>query len=85
MNLMLHLASETEAKLREQAARSGKSLEALALEALEEKLAGSDDSSAMLPSDIWKAKFDEFLANLPRSGATTVDDSRESIDHGRGE
>lgn len=85
MNLMLHLTSETEAKLREQAARSGKSLEALALEALEDMLAECDDSSRLLSSDAWKAKFREFLASLPHSDAAFVDDSRESIYEGRGE
>ncbi len=85
MNLMLHLTPETEAKLREQAAQSGKSLETLALEALEEKLADGNDLSKALSDEVWKAKFDEFLANLPRSGAAIVDDSRESIYQGRGE
>lgn len=85
MNLTLHLTPETEAKLREQAAQCGKSLETLALEALEEKLADEDASSRMLPSEVWTARFDEFLATLPRSNATFVDDSRESIYEGRGE
>ncbi len=80
MNLTLHLTPETEAKLKEQAALSGKSLETLALEALDDKLAYLDDyTSPILSGEAWQARFDEFLATLPRSKATFVDDSRESI------
>jgi hypothetical protein len=85
VNLTLHLTADTEARLRQQAALAGKSLEALALEALEAKLEEGDDPSVMLAADTWNAKFDEFLANLPRTAATFVDDSRESIYEGRGE
>ena len=38
MNLVLHLTPETEVRLRQAAADTGKAPEALALEALDEKL-----------------------------------------------
>ena len=77
MNLTLHLTPETEAKLKEQAAHSGKTLEAVALEALEEKL-GAEPAAADLPLDEWEAKLDEWLlSHKPRN--PTMDDRRESI------
>jgi hypothetical protein len=57
----------------------------LVLEALEDKLTSTENSSVMLPREQWHAKFKEMLANVPRSDATFVDDSRESIYEGRGE
>ena len=84
MNLLLNLPADIETKLLEQAAHTGKSPETLVLEAIEEKLS-PEDSPVMLPLDRWHAKFNEFLASLPRSKATSVDDSRESIYEGRGE
>jgi hypothetical protein len=77
MNLILHLPPETAAKLNEHAHRIGKEPAALALEALQDKLAAEDD--ARLPRDKWHARFEAFLASVPRTGATFVDDSRESI------
>jgi plasmid stability protein len=85
MNLILNLPPETEARLRQAAAESGRALEALALEALDEKLSTSDDPEVPLPLDRWQKKFRDALAALPRSAGTFVDDSRESIYEGRGE
>jgi hypothetical protein len=84
MNLTLHLTPETESRLRAQAAQSGKSLETLALEAIEDILADGDESSRMLPYEVWKAKFDHLISSMPR-GNPTADLSRESIYQGRGE
>ncbi len=85
MNLVLHLTPETEKRLRQAAAESGKAPETLALEALDEKLATSDDPEDHLPVDRCQQKLREVLAAIPRSSATFVDDSRESIYEGRGE
>jgi len=85
MNLTIELKPETEAKLKEQAAQRGKDPQAFALEALEEKLSAEMSGPAMLPPAAWHAKFDALLGSLPRSEATFVDDSRESIYSGRGE
>lgn len=84
MNLTLHLNSEVEAKLRAQAALTGKNLEELALEALEERLADSpaeiDTSSAgpELSADEWRAQFDLWIGQQ-QSRNPRLDDSRESI------
>ena len=83
MNLILHLPAPLEAKLREQAKAAGKPLEDVVLEALQEKLI--PDEEGRLPRDKWHARFEAFLALLPRTDATFVDDSRESIYEGRGE
>lgn len=85
MNLVLQLSPDTEAKLRDHAARSGKDPESLALEALEEKLTDGEPPSAMLPPDQWRAKFASFLASLPQTKAAVVDVRRETIYEGRGE
>jgi predicted DNA-binding protein len=85
MNLTLTLTPETEARLKEQAARVGKAPESVALEALEEKLSIEEPPAATLPPDEWRARFNALLASLPRTEATFVDDSRESIYDGRGE
>jgi hypothetical protein len=85
MNLILNLPPETEARLREAAMQAGKPPEVLALEALDEKLSMADDPADQLSLDRWQEKFRDALTALPRSAATTVDDSRESIYEGRGE
>jgi hypothetical protein len=85
MHLNLELKPEVEAKLLEHAARQGKDPRAFALEAIEEKLSAETTSPAMLPVAAWHAKLDALLDSLPRSEATRVDDSRESIYGGRGE
>jgi hypothetical protein len=77
MNLILHLPAETEAKLLDRARASGKDVEALALEALSEKLA-DDDRSPTLPRDAWHARLDAMLASMPR-GNPDADFSRETI------
>ena len=85
MNLTLHLSAELESKLRAQAQAMGKPPEELVLNAVQDKLASPEDSSAMLPREQWQARFEAFLASIPRTNATFVDDSRESIYEGRGE
>ncbi len=67
----------------EQARATGKDLESLALEALREKLA-ADEVSPLLPRDMWKQAFREFLATSP-DGNVAADFSRGCIYDGRGE
>jgi hypothetical protein len=83
MNLLLHLPPETEALLMEQARATGRDVESLALEALREKL-GADQTSPLLPRDVWKKEFREFLATSP-DGNPDADFGRDGIYDGRGE
>ncbi len=84
MNLTLHLTEETETKLRQEAALRGKSVEMLALEVIQDKLAHHDESSRSLPYEAWKSQFDELISSMPQ-GNPNADLSRESIYEGRGE
>ena len=86
MTLTLVLPPDIEAKLKEQAAREGKDPQTLVLEAIEETLSSEvATTTAMLPVAAWHARFYALLDSLPRSEATAVDDSRESIYNGRGQ
>ncbi len=78
MNLTLHLTPETEAKLKEQAALSGKKPEELALEALQDKLEAESVSAPSLSTDEWLRQFDAWVSDH-RSRNPRVDDSRDSI------
>lgn len=78
MNLILHLPPETEARLRQASAESGKAPEALALEALDEKLATSLNSGPDLSREEWLRHFNEWVSKQ-KSRNPNFDDSRESI------
>lgn len=78
MNLTLHLPPETEAKLIEQARLTGKSVEALALEALHDKLSAEPVSMPVLSSEDWLRQFDAWV-NGHASRNPRFDDSRDSI------
>ena len=82
MNLTLHLTPETEGKLRQWSALSGKNPETVAIEALQEKLS---DETIPLPRATSLAEFQKWFASHVCSTAQLVDDSRESIYEGRGE
>jgi hypothetical protein len=84
MNLLLHLKPETEAKLREQATLTGRSVENLALEALEEKLSAGPEPGEALPLSAELAEFRDWLVSMP-GGNPEADFSRESIYGNRGE
>jgi hypothetical protein len=84
MTLTLHIAAELETRLLVQAKSEGKPPEDLALEALEDKLASSEESSAMLPRTVWKQEFTALLASMP-DGNVDADLSRASVYEGRGE
>jgi hypothetical protein len=82
MTLTLQLTPETESKLRQWAVAMGQDPEAIALEALVEKLS---DEPAPLPQSTSATEFQTWQAAHPVSAAKTLDDSRESIYEGRGE
>jgi hypothetical protein len=82
MTLTLHIPTELEFKLHQLAKAEGKPPEELALEALQDKL--SDNSSVMLPRNVWRQEFDALLASMP-NGNVEADLSRASVYEGRGE
>ena len=84
MNLVLHLETETEIRLKQQADLTGKKPEVLAIEAIEEKLAQRPSSARQISVKEWIKRFDAWVASHP-SRNQFVDDSRESIYEGRGE
>jgi len=82
MTVTISLPSETEARLREQAAASGKDLSALFCEAIEEKLAASGNTVAAdckSAEDFDKILDEFFAANPERLGALPADFSRADI------
>ncbi len=83
MNLLLHLATETEAILLERARAIGQDAESLALEALRKKLA-AENASPMSPRNEWHVCFDALIATMPH-GNPQADLSRESVYDGCGE
>jgi len=78
MNLTLHLNPETEARLKEQADLTGRSLEELALEALQDKLSGEPTFPAALAPEEWLRQFDAWVGEH-RSRNPRFDDSRNDI------
>jgi hypothetical protein len=84
MTIVLHLSPEIEAKLRRQAASSGKLPEELALNAIEEQLAIETPVIEDLSPQEWVAGFRRW-AESHRRLPIEADDSRESIYAGRGE
>ena len=90
MVIHLQLTPEMEATLRQKAAAEGKDPDALALEAVAEKLAAPNgpapQATAGARLDAWNrfvARMGEHARNLPSNHV--VDDSRDSIYEGRGE
>lgn len=89
MTIQIALPPQTEAKLREHAAVSGKELTSYVLEALEEKLGLQDAGPAdngHSPQELeeWLAEFRQWVSSHPPL-PDEADDSRESIYAGRGE
>jgi plasmid stability protein len=78
MNLILNLPPETEARLRQASAESGKAPEALALEALDDKLSSEFSSEPELSREEWLKQFHAWV-NSRKSRNPNVDDSRESM------
>ena len=86
MTLELQLSSETESKIREQAAAAGQDVAAFVLQAVTEKLADTESQHPILSQDEdeWLNKLRAAIARHPVV-THFVDDSRESIYSGRGE
>ena len=84
MTLHLPLSAETEAKLRERAAASGKDVVEIVAEAIEEKLAADPDENGDLAPERWITEWNAWAANH-RTLDSVADDGRESIYAGRGE
>lgn len=86
MTLTISLPPETEARLRDAAAATGKDVVTLVREAVEEKL--DAPATAKGPQEKtheqWLAEFNDWVASQKPTGHF-VDDSRESIYAGRGE
>jgi plasmid stability protein len=85
MTLTLSFPPDTEAKLRERAAASGKDVETIVREAVDEKLAG--DAPVGPAGKSGEQLAAERLAWVESHPPVThfVDDSRDSIYAGRGE
>jgi plasmid stability protein len=85
MTLTLSFPPETEAKLRDRAAASGKDVETIVREAVDEKLAAEATTPGPTESaEEWVARFKAWVESHPPV-THFVDDSRESIYAGRGE
>jgi len=92
MTVTLTLQPETEAKLRERAAASGKDVSTLVREAVEEKLSAADARKATddMPYARWFAEFGAWMDDVAKRAPMypqgyVANDSRESIYEGRGE
>jgi predicted transcriptional regulator len=84
MNLTLRLSPELEAKLKEFASREGKEPEALAIEALSDRLAPGDGPPNKRSIEAWLAKVEALAARMP-AGNPHAEFDRESIYENRGE
>jgi hypothetical protein len=85
MNIDLHLSEHTQAILRQHAALTGKSIDDLVQEAVEERFSEDEiEQTQNLSTSEWKARLRKWAASHPAQGHF-VDVSRESIYRGRGE
>ncbi len=92
MTVTISLPAETEAKLRERAAATGKDVSTLVREAVEEKLSATNGNSATasIPYGRWSAEFTAWMNDVAKRAPMyppgyVADDSRESIYEGSGE
>jgi predicted transcriptional regulator len=92
MTVTIVLPPETEAKLRDRAAATGKDLSTLIREAVEEQLSTANGNSvaASISSDQWSAEFSAWMQDIAKRASMyppgyVADDSRESIYQGQGE
>ena len=92
MTLTISLPPETEAKLRDRAAATGKDMSTLIREAVEEKLSGANGNSAAagIPYDRWSDEFAAWMNDVAKRAPMyprgyVADDNRESIYEGHGE
>jgi len=85
MAVSVHLPPETEKKLREHARASGKDVNDIVAQAVEEKLASSTSKdNGDLPATEWSRQWRAWAASH-RTLDHIADDSRESVYNGRGE
>jgi hypothetical protein len=84
MTLDLAIPSDTEMRMRMQAAAAGLGLEDFVLLAVAEKLAGAEETHSEQHASDWDSKFRACIALQP-AATHFVDDSRESIYVGSGE
>ncbi len=88
MTLQVPLDEQSENRLREYAAATGKDVSSLVAEAIAEKLAiletEAGEQNRPRTTDQWIAELRAWAANHPRLDYV-ADDSRESIYSGRGE
>lgn len=84
----ISIPPELEARLCERAARTGKDVQTIVLETLQEKLSSSPvnpmTEARNASAEEWITRFEAWVDSHPPWGRF-VDDSRESIYAGRGE
>jgi hypothetical protein len=92
MTVNILLPPETEAKLRDCAAATGKDVSTLVREAVEEKFAATNGNSATagLSYDRWSTEFAAWMTDVAKRAPMyppgyAADDSRDSVYEGRGE
>ncbi len=92
MTVTISLPAETEAKLRDRAAATGKDVSTFIREAVEEKLSAANGNNApnSIPSDRWSAEFTAWMLDVEKRAPIyppgyVADDSRESIYDGHRE
>jgi hypothetical protein len=84
MNIELHLSESTQAALLRYAATTGKSVDDLIQEAVEQKVSELDEAVPSLSTSEWSERLRKWAASHPAQGHF-VDVSRESTYDGRGE
>jgi hypothetical protein len=84
MNIELHLSESMQAALSQHAAATGKSIDELIQEAVEQRVSELEVSQSELPANEWSARLRKWAASHPVQGHY-VDVDRESIYRGRGE
>ena len=90
MTVYISLPPETEARLRDRAAATGKDVSTLVREAVEEKFSAGNGNSAGMSYERWSAEFTAWMKDVAKRATMyppgyVADDSRDSIYEGRGE
>lgn len=85
MTLDIRFSQETEAKLLARAKETGRNVEEVIVDAVEEKLAAPAATSPVLSPEARAEAWREWAASHPKRADVQLDDSRESIYAGRGE
>ena len=85
MMLDIRFSNETEAKLRARAQETGRDIEQVVRDAVEEKLSDRAPTAVALSPEARAAAWRAWAASHTAPPNVTLDDSRESIYAGRGE